>query len=85
LARNRSNNIFYSSAGATEGEKGSATFLAAGHWATEGEMGGMGPPIFFTAALTRPRVKKVQQHFSQWRRDATAGKMGSGIASLGDD
>ena len=50
--------FFASGTGETEGEMGSATFLAVGHCgSTEGEMGGMGPPIFFTAALARPRVK----------------------------
>ena len=36
----------------------------------QGEMGGMGPTIFLTAALARPRVKYVQQQFSQrpWGR-----------------
>ena len=67
--------LFTAALPAIEGEIGSATFLASlassGHWGTaEGEMGGMGPTIFLTAALARPRVKYVQQHFSQrpWGR-----------------
>ena len=44
--------------------------------ATEGEMGGMGPTIFLTAALARPRVKYVQQHFSQRPLGATESEMG---------
>jgi len=64
---------------AIEGEIGSATFLAAssGHWgAAEGEMGGMGSTIFLTAALARPRVRYVQQHFSQRPWGATESEMG---------
>ena len=34
--------------------------------ATEGEMGGMGPTIFLTAALARPRVKYVQHGVSAY-------------------